>query len=238
MQSLESLLKKYRSEDPDRDIFVSLQGVYSMSGEVADLKTATTLCEKYNAYLVVDDAHGTGVLGQGRGTAEHFGVNPKVFLSMGTFSKSFAVTGGFLAGDRKTINFIRFFARPYFFTAAISPMIASAVIAGIETIQAHPERVQKVLDNANYLRAKLDEAGIRYSRTESAVIPVFPPEKSVFREVALELHHENLFINPIEAPAVPLGSERFRMSVMAIHTPEHIDQAVAILKRVFAKYGA
>lgn len=236
MQSLEALLKKYRTDDPTRDIFVSMQGVYSMSGEVADVKTAAALCETYKAYLVIDDAHGTGVLGQGRGTAEHFGVSSKVFLTMGTFSKSFAVTGGFLAGDRKTINFIRYFARPYFFTAAISPMIASAVLAGINIIQKHPERVQKVLGNANYLRKKLDEAGIKYSRTESAVIPVFPPEGSVFREVALQLHKENLFINPIEAPAVPLGTERFRMSVMATHTPAHIDQAVAILKKVFAKY--
>lgn len=236
MKSLEELLKKYREDDPSRDIFVSLQGVYSMSGEVADVKTAAELCEKYRAFLVIDDAHGTGVLGKGRGTAEHFGVSSKVFLSMGTFSKSFAVTGGFLAGDRKTINFIRFFARPYFFTAAISPMVASAVIAGIDTIQKHPERVQKVLDNANYLRAKLDEAGIKYSRTESAVVPVFPPEKSIFREVALELHNENLFINPIEAPAVPLGSERFRMSVMSTHTHQDIERAVAILKKVFGKY--
>lgn len=233
MNSLEEMLAKYRGDDPARDIFVSLQGVYSMSGEVADLKTAAELCEKYRAYLVVDDAHGTGVLGKGKGTAEHFGVSSKVFLSMGTFSKSFAVTGGFLAGDKKTINFIRFFARPYFFTAAIPPMIASAVIAGIDEIEAHPERVQRVLDNAEFLRSELDKAGIRYIRTGSAVVPVFPPEGSVFRKIALELHHEGLFINPIEPPAVALGTERFRMSVMATHSQEDIKKAVAILKKVF-----
>ncbi|MFA6238178.1 MAG: pyridoxal phosphate-dependent aminotransferase family protein [Bacteriovorax sp.] len=233
MESLEEQLNKYRSEDPARDIFVCLQGVYSMSGEVADLKTAAALCEKYNANLVVDDAHGTGVLGKGRGTAEHFGVSSKVFLTMGTFSKSFAVTGGFLAGDKKTINFIRFFARPYFFTAAIPPMIASAVLGGIEEIEAHPERVQSVLDNAEYLRKQLDLAGIRYIKTDSAVVPVFPPENSVFRKIALDLHNEGLFINPIEPPAVALGTERFRMSVMATHTKAHIESAVAILKKVF-----
>lgn len=232
--TLEEQLVKYRSEDSARDIFVSLQGVYSMSGEVADLKTAAELCEKYNANLVVDDAHGTGVMGKGKGTAEHCGVNSKVFLAMGTFSKSFAVTGGFLAGDAKTINFIRFFARPYFFTAAIPPMIASAVIGGIEEIEAHPDRVQKVLDNAEYLRQQLDLAGIKYIRTESAVVPVFPPEGSVFRKIALDLHKEGLFINPIEPPAVTLGTERFRMSVMATHEKKHIEAAVAILKKVFA----
>lgn len=235
MKSLEEQLNKYRSEDPKRDIFVCLQGVYSMSGEVADVKTAADLCEKYSAYLVIDDAHGTGVLGQGKGTAEHFGVSSKVFLSMGTFSKSFAVTGGFLAGDRKTINFIRFFARPYFFTAAIPPMVASAVIAGIEEIEAHPERVQKVLDNAEFLRSELDRANIKYIRTGSAVVPVFPPENSVFRKIALELHNEGLFINPIEPPAVALGTERFRMSVMATHSKDDIKNAVAILKKVFER---
>lgn len=237
MKSLEEQLQKYRSEDPKRDIFVSLQGVYSMSGEVADVKTAADLCEKYNANLVIDDAHGTGVLGQGKGTAEHFGVSSKVFLSMGTFSKSFAVTGGFLAGDKKTINFIRFFARPYFFTAAIPPMIASAVLAGIDEIEAHPERVQQVLDNAEFLRSELKKAHIKYTKTGSAVIPVFPPENSVFRKIALDLHKEGLFINPIEPPAVALGTERFRMSVMSTHTKEQIIDAVAILKKVFEQGG-
>ncbi|MGZ3790151.1 MAG: aminotransferase class I/II-fold pyridoxal phosphate-dependent enzyme [Bacteriovorax sp.] len=235
MASLEEMLAKYRSEDSSRDIFVSLQGVYSMSGEIADLKTAADLCEKYRANLVVDDAHGTGVLGKGKGSAEHFGVSPKVFLTMGTFSKSFAVTGGFLAGDKKTINFIRFFARPYFFTAAIPPMIASAVLAGMEEIENHPERVQKVLDNAEFLRTELGKANIKYMRTGSAVVPVFPPEGSVFRQIALELHHEGLFINPIEPPAVALGTERFRMSVMATHSKEDILKAVSILKKVFEK---
>lgn len=233
MESLEEQLMKYRGEDPKRDIFVCLQGVYSMSGEVADLKKASELCEKYNANLVIDDAHGTGVLGKGRGTAEHFNVSSKVFLTMGTFSKSFAVTGGFLAGSKETINFIRFFARPYFFTAAIPPMVATAVVAGIEEIEAHPERVQKVLDNAEYLRNQLDKAGIKYIRTGSAVVPVFPPENSIFRKIALDLHNEGLFINPIEPPAVELGTERFRMSVMATHTKEHIEKAVSILKKVF-----
>lgn len=233
MSTLEEQLQKYRSEDPKRDIFVSLQGVYSMSGEVADVVTAANLCEKYNANLVIDDAHGTGVLGKGKGTAEHFGVSSKVFLSMGTFSKSFAVTGGFLAGDTKTINFIRFFARPYFFTAAIPPMVASAVLGGIEEIESNPKRVQQVLDNAEYLRAQLDLANIKYIRTGSAVVPVFPPENSVFRKIALDLHKEGLFVNPIEPPAVALGTERFRISVMSTHTKEHIEKAVAILKKVF-----
>jgi 7-keto-8-aminopelargonate synthetase-like enzyme len=236
MSSLEELLKKYRTEDPTRDIFVSMQGVYSMSGEVADLKTASQLCKKYNALLVIDDAHGTGVLGKGRGSAEHAGVSKDVFLSMGTFSKTFAVTGGFLAGDKNTINFIRFFARSYFFTAAIPPMIASAVIAGIDEISKHPERVQKVLDNAEFLRSELDKAGIKYIRTESAVVPVFPPDKSIFRVIALELHRAGLFINPIEPPAVSIGAERFRMSVMATHTKEEISDAVSILKDVYEKY--
>lgn len=236
MNDLDEKLKKYRTEDPTRDIFVSMQGVYSMSGEVGDVKTAAELCEKYNAKLVIDDAHGTGVLGKGRGTAEHFGISSKVFLSMGTFSKSFAVTGGFLAGDKKTINFIRFFARSYFFTAAITPATAAAVISGINEITKNPKRVQAVLKNAQYLREGLTKAGIKHTPTESAVVPVFPPENSVFRKLALEIHRLGLFINPIEPPAVALGTERFRMSVMATHTKKDIDQAITILKKAFAPW--
>lgn len=234
--TLEDQLKKFRGDDATRDIFVSLQGVYSMSGEALDLKTAAGLCEKYEASLVIDDAHGTGVLGGGRGTAEHFGVSAKVKLAMGTFSKAFAVTGGFLAGDRETINFIRFFARSYFFSAAIPPMTAAAVLAGLDIIRRHPERIAKVRENAERLRKGLDRVGIEYSSTETAVVPVFPPVQNRFREIALDVHRENLFINPIEPPAVPIGSERFRVSVMATHTAADIDEAVAILDRVFKKY--
>jgi 8-amino-7-oxononanoate synthase len=236
VSTLETLLKKYRQEDSKRDIWVCTQGVYSMTGEVVDLKSISDLCEKYRAYFVVDDAHGTGVLGKGKGTAEHFGITSKLKLAMGTFSKSFAVTGGFLAGEKKLINYIRFFARPYFFTAAMPPMTAAAVLAGIEILEKHPERVEQIHKNIKYLSKKLTEANIEHTCSESAIIPVFPPVQSQFREVALALHREHLFVNPIEPPAVPVGQERFRVSVMATHTHQHIDEAVSIFQKVFDRF--
>ena len=236
LSTLETLLKNARAEKKDRDIFVALQGVYSMSGEVADLKTAADLCDKYHARMVVDDAHGTGVMGKGRGTAEHCGVGDRVFLSMGTLSKSFAVTGGFLAGDKATINFIRFFARPYFFSAAISPMVAAAALAGLEILEKDPSRVEALLENVKYFKAGLEKAGIRYSKTGSAIIPVFPPDSKRFREISLELHRENLFVNGVEPPAVPIGGERFRVSVMATHSRAEMDTAVATFKKVFDRH--
>jgi glycine C-acetyltransferase len=207
-----------------------------MTGESSDLGFIADLCEAHKAFLVIDDAHGTGVLGRGKGSAEHFGINSKLKLTMGTFSKSFAVTGGFLAGDAASINFIRFFARPYFFSAAISPMIASAVLAGLEILNTQPERVQLLHERANLLRRLLKEANIQHRQTESAIIPVYPPQTGIFRQLALELHNEGLFINPIEPPAVPVGEERFRMSVMATHSEGDIYEAVEILKRVFRRY--
>lgn len=236
LDSLEALLSKYRESDAKRDIWVCTQGVWSMTGEVADLKAMSQLCEKYKAFLVVDDAHGTGVLGGGKGTAEHCKVTSSIKLSMGTFSKSFAVTGGFLAGDKKMINFIRFFARSYFFTAAMPPMIASAILAGLNIIKTNPQRVQKLHDNISYFSRKLTEAGIKHKSTESAIVPVYPPHTDKFREVAFALHTAGLFVSPIEPPAVQIGQERFRISLMATHTQQDMDEAVSILKTVFNRF--
>lgn len=208
-----------------------------MTGEVAQLKAMADLCEKYRAYLVVDDAHGTGVLGGGKGTAEHCKVTSSVKLSMGTFSKSFAVTGGFLAGDTETINFIRFFARPYFFTAALPPIIAAAVLKGLQIITQQPERVQKLHQNIKYFSAQLSKAGIQHKASQSAIVPVYPPRTEKFREIAYALHTSGLFVNPIEPPAVPAGQERFRVSLMATHTEEDINEAVAIIKNVFSRFN-
>lgn len=236
LESLEILLKKYRDGNPKRDLWVCTQGVWSMTGEIADLKTISSLCEKFKAFLVVDDAHGTGVLGSGKGTAEHYQVTSKVKLSMGTFSKSFAVTGGFLAGDAKLINFVRFFARSYFFTAAMPPMIASAVLTGLDIIRKNPSRVQKIHQNVQYFSKKLSEVGIEHKSSGSAIIPVYPPQTEKFREIALELHRLGLFVNPIEPPAVAIGQERFRVSLSATHTEAELNEAISIFQKVFNRF--
>lgn len=236
LSHLKGLLEKYRNNDPNRDLWICVQGVYSMTGETADLDYISALCEEFRAFLVVDDAHGTGVLGRGKGTAEYFGVSKKLKLNMGTFSKSFAVTGGFLAGDKKLINYIRFFARPYFFSAAMSPMNAAAILAGLDIIENEPGRIHSLHYNCHLMRSLLAKAQIKHHVTESAIIPIYPPRKGIFRQLALDLHNEGLFVNPIEPPAVPLGEERFRVSVMATHSEQNIRDAVSILERIFRRY--
>jgi glycine C-acetyltransferase len=142
-----------------------------------------------------------------------------------------------LAGSREAINFMRYFARPYFFTAAISPLVAASVLAGLKKIKADPTPSRQVLQNARLFKEKLRAAKILFADHESAIVPVFPPGETNFRELSLKVHENDLFINAIEPPAVPEGSERFRVSLMATHTAEHIDAAVSILKRVYARYS-
>lgn len=235
---LEIQLKKMRDKDKNkRPLFVSVQGVYSMNGELAPLPDIVELCEKYDAELVVDDAHGTGVMGKGRGTAEHFGISNRLRYSMGTLSKAFSVTGGFFVGDFNSIHYLRFFSRPYFFSASLSPMIMASILASLEIIESQQERIEKLHSNANRFRMHLKNMGAQFYETESAIIPVFPPTPQRFREIAAEVHARGLFLNSIEAPGVPRGRERFRITVMSSHTNEDIDQACMILKDVFEKYS-
>jgi 8-amino-7-oxononanoate synthase len=233
---LERQLARFREGAPDRDIFVSAQGVYSMNGELSPLPGIVELCERYRADLVVDDAHGTGVMGGGRGTAEHYGVAKKLRFAMGTFSKAFSVTGGFFAGDRKTVNLLRYFSRPYFFSAALPPTVCAAVLAGLDILETDPTRVERLHANADRLRAGLKDAGIAFLPTTSAIVPVFPPDSKHMREIAVALDRAGLFVNSIEAPGVPKGRERFRLTVMATHQPEDIDRAVEIFEGVFRRF--
>ncbi len=233
---LEKQLQKHREKNKERTIFVTVQGVYSMNGELAPIPEILTACEKYGAKLVIDDAHGTGTMGKGHGTAEHFGVSKRLQYSMGTLSKAFSVTGGFFAGDRATINFLRFFSRPYFFSASISPLIAATILAVLDLIEREPERIIRLHQNADRLRKNLKAAGINFLPTETAIIPIFPPHFDCFREMASAIHQRGLFVNSIEAPGVPRGRERFRVTVMSTHTEQDIDRASEIFAEVFSQF--
>lgn len=234
---LEIQLKKHREKNSERDIWVTTQGVYSMNGELAPAKEIADLCEKYNAYYIIDDAHGTGVLGKGRGTAEEFEITKKLKYTMGTFSKAFSVTGGFISGDKESINLLRFFARPYFFTAAPSPMVMAAIHGGLDILERDTSRVDALHSNIKYFYNSLDKAGIKYTKTGSAIVPVFPSSVKDFRAISRSLHENGLFVNPIEPPGVPKGGERFRVSLMATLTKSDIDQATDILKNVFSRFS-
>lgn len=235
LKSLESRLKIIRAKS-NCDVFIGVEGVYSMDGDTAPLDELLILCKKYDAILIVDDAHGTGVMGEtGKGTAEAYNVEGNVDITMGTFSKSFAVTGGFVAASKEIINYLRFFARSYMFSASISPGIVAAVLAGLDVIQAEPERLENLKANINYANKSLSALGFD-AANNSAIIPLRVPLSMNIREAAYEFHKRGIFMNSIEYPAVPLSQQRFRISLMATHTKSDIDRLVQTVDEIWKMY--
>jgi glycine C-acetyltransferase len=232
---LEQRLKNLRACS-DKDIYVGVEGVYSMDGDLAPLDKLVELCKKYNAYLVVDDAHGTGVMGKtGSGTAEHFDVDGKVDLIMGTFSKTFAVTGGFVAGSKDITNYMRYFARSYMFSASLPPIVIAAVLAGLDVLQKDNGLLQSLRDNIKYTGKRLSSLGFN-TGNETAIFPLIVPEEMNIRKAAFEFHKRGIFMNSIEYPAVPLSQQRFRISIMATHTNEDIDKLVEVIDEVWNEF--
>ncbi|MDX1545895.1 MAG: aminotransferase class I/II-fold pyridoxal phosphate-dependent enzyme [Rhodothermales bacterium] len=218
------------------DTFVGVEGVYSMDGDTAPLDRIAPLCKRHGALLLVDDAHGTGVLGPGaRGTAEHYGVDHLVDLAMGTFSKAFGVSGGFVAADRAVIDYLRFFCRSYFFSASMPPMVAAAVLGCLEVLEAEPEIQQRLLDNVAYCAAGLRRLGFDCN-PESPILTLILPETVNLRKGAYHFHRRGIFLNSIEYPAVPAHLQRFRISMMATHTREDIDRLLEVVEEVWDRY--
>jgi glycine C-acetyltransferase len=230
-RELEELLTKHQR--PDGDVYVGVEGVYSMDGDCPLLEEIVRLCRRYGAMLILDDAHGTGVLGaHGRGTAERFGVEESIDVTMGTFSKAFGAVGGFVAGSSKLITYLRFFARSHMFSASLPPTVIAAVLAGLDIIERDPQRRQRVLANAAYAIDGLNDIGINAS-TESAIIALHVPCGMNIRKAAFRFHQAGIFVNSIEYPAVPVQQQRFRISLMATHTHADIDRLVACVKDVW-----
>lgn len=225
------------SQDHSRGIFVGVEGVYSMDGDLAPLDRIAPLCASYGATLLVDDAHGTGVMGRtGRGTAEHFGLDGRIPLTMGTFSKTFAVTGGFIAGTRSVINYLRFFARPYMFSASLSPVTTATVLAGLDVLEAEPWLLSHLRDNVGYAASGLRRLGFNVA-PQAAIIPLRAPHGMDIRRAARSFHKRSIFVNSVEYPAVPISQQRFRISLMATHTREDIDRLVQAVAEVWAEAG-
>jgi 8-amino-7-oxononanoate synthase len=230
---LAELLQNARAAlQPGAQIFVAVEGVYSMDGDLAPLPKIAGLCKAAGATLVLDDAHGTGVLGhRGGGTAEHFGIEEHVDLAMGTFSKAFGVTGGFIAGRREVIDYLRFFSKSYMFSAHLPQAMAAAVSAGVELVRTQPQLRDSLHSNVRYLLEGMRRLGYRVE-SQSAIIPVILPTEVPIRELGRCFHEEGLFTNLIEYPAVPKDSQRIRLSVMADHTQGDLDFALDVLGRL------
>ena len=231
LAQLEKLLRSHTS--PDHDTYVGVEGVYSMDGDVAPLDRLVPLCEAYGAILILDDAHGTGVMGKtGHGTAEYFGVEGRIPITMGTFSKTFAVSGGFVAGQKRVVDYLRFFARSHMFSASLPPMVIAAVLGGLDVLRNEPDRLQRLRDNVSYAAAGLQSIGFQV-HPDAAIIPLTVPAGMDIRRAGRLFHERGVFLNSIEYPAVPISQQRFRVSMMATHTFDDIDVLIDTIDRIW-----
>ena len=234
---MESLEKKLQMCDPDKVKLIITDGVFSMEGDVANLPKICELAKKYNAAVYVDEAHGIGVFGnQGRGTCDHFGVTKDVDLIMGTFSKSFAALGGFIATDSVTANYLRHNSRSYIFSASITPASTAAVNAALDIMESEPERNEHLWKVTNYALEGFRNIGCEIGHTSTPIIPLFIRDNDKTFAVTRDLLEDGIFVNPVVSPAVPSQDTLIRFSLMATHTIEQVDRALECIQKVFKKY--
>ena len=234
MESLEEKLKKC---DPDKVKLIITDGVSSMEGDVANLPVICQLAKKYNAAVYVDEAHGIGVFGrQGRGTCDHFGVTKDVDLIMGTFSKSFAALGGFIATDSVTANYLRHNSRSYIFSASITPASTAAVNASLDIMESEPERMENLWKVTNHALDGFRRIGCEIGHTSTPIIPLFIRDNNKTFAVTRDLLEEGIFVNPVVSPAVPSEDTLIRFSLMATHTMAQVDRALEAIEKVFKRY--
>lgn len=222
---------------PDRGKLLVVDGLYSMEGDIAPLPEIIPLCKEYSARLMVDDAHAVGVLGNGKGTAAHFGVTDDVDLIMGTFSKSFASMGGYIAGDETVVDFIKHNARSLIFSASIPGPNAAAALAALHIMQQEPERIRRVNQIGEKMRTELTRLGFDIGFSETPVIPIIIGDDTLTLKTWKTLFENGVFVNPVLSPAVPPGRQLLRTSYMATHTDDQIEQVLAILESVGKQLG-
>ena len=235
MASLEEQLQKC---NPDKVKLIVTDGVFSMEGDVANLPKIVELAKKYDATVMVDEAHGIGVFGrQGRGTCDHFGVANDVDLIMGTFSKSFASLGGFIATDKEITNFLRHHSRSYIFTASITPASTAAANAALDIMLNEPERQENLWKLTNFALEGFRDMGCEIGHTETPIIPLFIRDNIKTFTVTRDLLNEGIFVNPVVSPAVAPHDTLIRFSLMATHTKEQVTVALEKIQKVFRQHG-
>jgi 8-amino-7-oxononanoate synthase len=235
MADLES---KLSNAPDDKGKLIVIDGLFSMEGDVANLPEIVRLKNQFGARLMVDDAHGIGVFGErGRGTPEHFGLEDEVDLVMGTFSKSLATVGGFIAGSAEVVDYIRHEARSEIFSAAPPPPSIAAAIKALEIIEREPERRKHLWENARFMKREFQALGFDTGQSESPVIPLVIGEDLQAFAMTRKLQEHGVFANPVVSPAVPQGRAMMRTSYMATHTAEHLDLALEAFRKVGREMG-
>lgn len=230
MEDLEDTLKAI---DQNKGILIVTDGVFSMGGDICNLPEIVRLAKKYGARVMVDDAHGLGVLGKhGRGTAEHFGLENDVDIYMGTFSKSLASLGGYMAATKQVIEFVKHCSRPFIFSASITPSCAASALEALKILEKEPERVENLKNISNYMRKGLIAAGVNIIESETPIIPIYTYDDIKTFQACKLLMERGVYVNPVISPATPVGMSLLRTSYTATHTKEQMDYAVSQIKEV------
>jgi 8-amino-7-oxononanoate synthase len=234
---MESLEKQLQKCNPEKVKLIVTDGVFSMEGDIANLPEIVRLAKKYNASVMVDEAHGIGVLGeQGRGTCNHFGVSADVDLIMGTFSKSLASIGGFIASDKETINYLRHHSRSYIFSASATPAATAAAGAALDIILSEPERIEHLWKLTHYALDGFRSMKFEIGHTQTPIIPLFIRNDDLTFLIVKELFDAGIFVNPVVSPAVAPQDTLIRFSLMATHTKEQLDYALETIGKVFRSH--
>ena len=237
MNDLEEKAKEAVNSGKYNKIMYITDGVFSMDGDVANLPDMIPIAEKYGLITYVDDAHGSGVMGKGAGTVKHFGLQQKIDMQMGTLSKAIGVVGGYVAGSKSLIDWLKSRGRPFLFSTSLTPGAAGAALASIQLMQDHPELVEKVWENAIYFKEELKKIGYDIGVSETPITPVILGDESLTQQFSKKLIENGLYVKPIVYPTVPLGTGRVRNMPTAVHTKEMLDHAVAIYQKVGNEMG-
>ncbi|MDO9256298.1 MAG: aminotransferase class I/II-fold pyridoxal phosphate-dependent enzyme [Bacteroidales bacterium] len=235
MKSLEAKLKLC---EPDKIKLIVVDGIFSMEGDIINLPEVVRLAEKYKASIMVDDAHSIGVIGKnGAGTASHFGLTDKVDLTMGTFSKSLASLGGFIAADKEVINYLKHTSRSLIFSASMTPSSAATVLAALDIMESEPERIKHLWDLTHYAKQAFHDLGFDTGKSESPIIPLFIRDDIATLKMTKILLEDGVFVNPVVSPGVPKEDSLIRFSLMATHTFEQLDIAIDKIAKAAVKLG-
>jgi 8-amino-7-oxononanoate synthase len=229
---------KLRLCEPDRIKLIVVDGVFSMEGDIVKLPELVKLADQYKASVMVDDAHSLGILGKnGSGTAAHFGLTDHVDLIMGTFSKSFAALGGFIAADKEVINFIKHNSRSLIFSASMTPASTATVLATLDIMENEPERIQHLWDITKYALEGFKAAGFDTGKSETPIIPLFIRDDYKALKLTQNLLEDGIFVNPVVSPAVPKEDSLIRYSLMATHTKEQVEISIDKISRAARDLG-